>query len=71
MRMDSSGTLWKIAYFKDCPIGGELWANGNRWLKHTNRTAEIVWPKEYGNKRFYFGQYETCEIQYGKETQNG
>jgi hypothetical protein len=61
MRIDSNGTIWKMAYFKNAAIDSLFWCNGNKWRKVSTRTARPI-SKGIPERAFYFGQSELCEI---------
>ena len=49
--------------FDRLPVGTTFSKNGNKWLKKSSRTAEIIKPEEYKNTWFYFGKNEQVIIQ--------
>jgi hypothetical protein len=64
MRIDSAGTVWQVAYFRDVPIGAQFHCNGNRWMKRSSRTAVMVKPDSYAGIWFYFRGRDLCEKAY-------
>ena len=60
MRIDSSGAIWRVAYFRDVPKGDVFWSNGNKWRKTSSRTAIGV-SDGLPKRPFYFGMMEVCE----------
>jgi len=48
--------------FSRLKVGKHFSKNGNKWLKRSTRTAEIVLPEEYAGKWFYFGMDEQIII---------
>jgi len=62
MRIDSSGAIWKVAYFRDVESGSVFWCNGNKWRKTSSRTARGV-SDGLPASAMYFRQNEICETQ--------
>ena len=60
MRIDSAGTIWQVTYFKYVARGSVFWCNGNKWRKHSTRTARPL-TDGIPNRPFYFGAQEVCE----------
>lgn len=60
MRIDSEGTIWSVTYFHAIARGAVFWSNGNKWRKHSSRTARPI-TDGIPNRSFYFGAHEVCE----------
>ena len=50
--------------FDQLPVGNTFSMNGNRWMKRSTRTAEIVKPVDYAGQWFYFSMNERVIIKY-------
>ena len=48
--------------FASLSVGSTFSFNGNRWLKRSTRTAEIIKPVEYTGTWFYFSTNDLCII---------
>lgn len=48
--------------FDRLKVGATFFRNGNRWLKRSTRTKEIIEPKQYKGQWFYSGMNDQCII---------
>lgn len=48
--------------FASLSVGSTFSFNGNRYLKRSTRTAEIIKPVEYTGTWFYFSTNDLCII---------
>jgi len=48
-------------YFKDIPTNSIFHFGGNQWIKKSKRTAQIIKPREYSERWFYFSKNDLCE----------
>jgi len=49
--------------FKNIEINSRFYFGGNEWVKKSTRTAQIIKPKEYSDRWFYFGKEDICTIK--------
>ena len=49
-------------YFENLNVDSEFTSNGNKWVKRSLKTAEIVKQIDLSGKRFYFGKREEVGV---------
>jgi len=59
--MENLNRKFQIDFYR-IPVKSEFSLNGNRWLKRSKTTAEIVKPEEYSGIWFYFRKSTKCII---------
>jgi hypothetical protein len=63
MRIDTSGQIWRVSYFRSVAIGESFRCNGNTWRKQSSRTATGI-SDGLPSRAMYFGQSDVCERIY-------